>query len=167
MPRSFDVSVESPASVEQVHGAFSSEEYWLARFVAFGTSTTLESLIVDSDGTVTVRTTQDLRRDALPRLVVRFYPGDLRILSTETWQPIGDRQVRGEVSIAAAGAPGWGRGEALLLQMGDRSQLSFNGTVEFKVPLVGGKIESFIGDQLAENIPEIQRFTTAWIAEHA
>ena len=54
MPRSFDVSVESPASVEQVHGAFSDEEYWLARFAAFGASTTLDSLIVDSDGTVTV-----------------------------------------------------------------------------------------------------------------
>jgi hypothetical protein len=166
MPRSFDVSVESRASVEQVHRAFSDEDYWLARFVAFGTSTTLDSLIVDSDGTVTVSTTQDLRRDGLPRLVARFYPGDLKILSTETWQPIGGRQVRGEVSIAAAGAPGSGRGAALLVPMGDRSQLSFNGTVEFRVPLVGGKIESFLGGQFAEHIPEIQRFTTAWIREH-
>ena len=38
MPRSFDVSVESPASVEQVHCAFSDEDYWLARFAAFGTN---------------------------------------------------------------------------------------------------------------------------------
>jgi len=29
MPRSFDVSVDSPASVDQVHAAFSAEEYWL------------------------------------------------------------------------------------------------------------------------------------------
>jgi hypothetical protein len=106
MPRSFDVSVESPASVEQVHCAFSNEDYWLARFAAFGTCTTLDSLIVDSDGTVTVSTTQDLRRDWLPRLVARFYPGDLKILKTETWRPIGGRRVSREVSIAVAGAPG-------------------------------------------------------------
>ena len=58
------------------------------------------------------------------------------------------------------------RGAALLVPMGDRSQLSFNGTVEFRVPLVGGKIEGYLGGQVAEHIPEIQRFTTAWIREH-
>ena len=79
----------------------------------------------------------------------------------------GGRRVRGEVSIAAAGAPGSGRGAALLVPMGDGSQLRFNGTVEVKVPLVGGRIESYIGDLLAEQIPEIQRFTTEWITEHA
>ena len=167
MPRSFDVSVESPASVEQVHGAFGDEDYWLARFAAFGTSTTLDSLIVDADGVVTVTTTQDLRHDGLPRLVARFYPGDLKVVSNETWKPIGGRRVRGEVRIAAAGAPGSGFGAALLAPMGNGSQLSFNGTVEFKVPLVGGKIESYIGGQFAEHISEIQRFTTAWITEHA
>ena len=84
--------------------------------------------------------------------VARFYPGDLKILSTETWRPIGGRRVRGEVNIAEAGAPGSSRGAALLVPMGNRSQLSFNGTVEFKVPLVGGKIESYLGGPLAEQI---------------
>jgi hypothetical protein len=32
---------------------------------------------------------------------------------------------------------------------------------------VGGKLEDSIGADLAENIPAIQRFTTAWIVEHA
>jgi hypothetical protein len=39
--------------------------------------------------------------------------------------------------------------------------------VEFNVPLVGGKIESYLAGQLAEGIAEIQRFTTQWITEHA
>lgn len=169
MSRSFDVSVESAASVEQVHSAYSDEDYWLARFAAFGTTTTttLDSLIVNADGAVTVTTTQDLRHDGLPRLVAKFYPGDLKILKTETWRPIGGRRVSGEVSIAVAGAPGSGLGAALLVPMGNGSQLSFNGIVEFNVPLVGGKIESYLGGQLAERIPAIQCFTTAWISEHA
>jgi Protein of unknown function (DUF2505) len=167
MPRSFSVSVESPTTVEQVHQAFGDENYWLARFAAFGTSTTLDSLTVDGAGTTAVRTTQDLRRDALPMLVSRFYPGDLKIHSTETWTPIGRCQVRGEVRIAVAGAPGSGRGEGLLAPGATGSQLSFHGTVVFRVPLVGGKIESYLGSQLAEQIPEIQRFTTAWIGKRA
>ena len=63
MPRSFDVSVDSPTSVEQVHRAFSGEDYWLARCAASGVPTTLDSLVVDADGNVTVRTTQHLRGD--------------------------------------------------------------------------------------------------------
>ena len=39
--------------------------------------------------------------------------------------------------------------------------------MEFKVPLVGGKIESYIAGQFAEQIREIQRFTTAWITENS
>jgi hypothetical protein len=50
--------------------------------------------------------------------------------------------------------------------VGNGSRLRFAATVEVKLPLVGGKVENSIGAELAENIRAIQRFTTAWIAEH-
>ena len=52
MPRSFDFSVESSVSVEQIHSAFSEEDYWLARLAAFGGVGRLDSLIIDTDGSV-------------------------------------------------------------------------------------------------------------------
>ena len=64
------------------------------------------------------------------------------------------------------GAPGSGHGAAMLAPAGDGSQLTLSATVEFKVPLVGGKIESYVARQFAEGIREIQRFTTGWISEH-
>jgi hypothetical protein len=88
------------------------------------------------------------------------------ISSTETWTPVGDGSVRGTVTIEVAGAPGSGRGAALLRPRGEGSELSFTGTVEFRVPLVGGRIESYLGIQFTEHIPDIQRFTTDWIAAH-
>jgi hypothetical protein len=39
--------------------------------------------------------------------------------------------------------------------------------VEFKVPLLGGTIENYVAREFAQGIPQIQRFTTAWIREHA
>jgi hypothetical protein len=167
MPRSFDVSFESPVTVEQVHSTMCDEDYWFARIAAFGAGTTLDSLVVDSDGTVTVATTQDLRQDALPGLLAKLYPGDLIISRTETWTPIGARRVTGNISVAATGAPVSGRGAALLEPLGNGSRLDFTATVEFKVPLVGGKIESYLAGQLAEGITDIQHFTTTWITEHA
>ncbi|MFZ0715470.1 DUF2505 domain-containing protein, partial [Mycobacterium sp.] len=111
MPRSFDVSVDSPASVDQVHAAFSAEEYWLARLQTLNGSTALESLVVDDDHTVRVTTTQDLGRDLLPGIVSKFYRRDLTVRHTETWRPSGD-QLRGEITVAVSGAPGSGSAAA-------------------------------------------------------
>jgi len=167
MPRSFDVSFDSPASVEQVHSAFGGEKYWLARLAAFGGGKALESLVVGSDGTVSVVVTEDLRHGGLPAILTTFYRRDLNIVTKETWTPIGDGHVSGEISVAVTGAPGSGHGSAVLASLGSSSRLTFAATVEFKVPLVGGTIESFIAREFAQWIPEIQRFTTKWISEHA
>jgi Protein of unknown function (DUF2505) len=166
MPRSFDVSVQSPTSVEQIYSAFGSEDYWMARIAAFGGSKTLDSLIVEPDGTVTVSITENLRHSGLPKILAALYRGDLNLRSTEKWSASGDRQVSGEISVAVTGAPGSGRGAAVLAPSGEGSQLSLCATVEFKVPLVGGKIESYVAREFAEGIGEIQRFTTRWVIEH-
>jgi hypothetical protein len=166
MPRSFDVSADSPATVEQVHTALSDEDYWLARLATLNGSTTLESLIVDADQTVRVATTQDLGRDLLPGIVAKFYGRDLKVRHTETWRPT-DGQLRGEIRVAVSGAPGSGSGAALVAPTQNGSQLTLTGTVEFKVPLVGGTIERFIAREFAQGIPNIQDFTAKWVAEHA
>ena len=166
MPRSFDVSADSPATVEQVHSAFSDEDYWLARLATMNGRTALESLIVDDDQTVRVATTQDLGRDLVPGIVAKFYRRDLKVRHTETWRPI-DGQLRGEINVAVSGAPGSGSGAALVAPTQDGSRMTFEGTVEFKVPLVGGTIESFIAREFARGIPDIQHFLTKWVTEHA
>src|ERR1700722_17003280 len=167
MPRSFDILTESPATIEQVHAAFSREDYWLARFASSDVTSTLDSLIVEADGTVTVRGTQHLGRQLLPGGVAKLVPGELKILHSETWRPVGDRRVRGQVSISAPAALVSGRAEARLAPAGNGSQLRFAVTVQAKIPLVGGKLENSIGAGLAANISALHRFTTTWITEHA
>jgi Protein of unknown function (DUF2505) len=166
VPRSFEVLVESPTSVEQVHAAFGREDYWLARFSAFGATSTLDSLTVGADGTVRVAVTQDLRHDVLPGIVAKFYRRDLKIRHRETWRSVGDGRVRGEISVAVSGAPGSGSGAAVVAPAQHGSRLTFTANVEFKVPLVGGTIENFIAREFAQGIPEIQRFTATWISEN-
>jgi len=165
MSRSLEILTESPASVEEIHAAFGREDYWLARLAGDAT-TTLDSLIVHADGTVAVRTTQHVGRRLLPGLAAKLVPGDLKILYSETWRPVGDGQVRGHVSVSASGGLGSGRGEAWLARASMGSQIRFAVKVEVKIPLVGGQFEKSIGAGLAENIPALQRFTTTWIAEH-
>lgn len=167
MSRSFDISTESSATVEQLHAAFSSEDYWAERFAKSDGSIVLDSLVIEADGTVTMSATQHLGRQLLPGVVAKLVRGDLKILHAETWGPVTDRQVRGQVTIAAPGGLGSGRAEASLTPVGNGSQMRFLTTVEVKIPLVGGKFEKSIGADLAKSIPEIERFTATWIAEHA
>jgi hypothetical protein len=68
---------------------------------------------------------------------------------------VGDRQVRGQVSVSAPGGLGSGRGEAWLAPAGIGSQLRFAVRVVVKIPLVGGKLEQSTGAGLAENIPAL------------
>jgi hypothetical protein len=165
MSRSFDVSADSTASIDQVHTAFSDEGYWLARLATLNGSATLESLNVEDDRTVRVVTTQDLGRDLLPGLLVKFYRRDLTVRHTETWRS-NDGQLHGEVSAAVSGAPGSGSGVALVAPTYTGCRMSLTGTVEFNVPLVGGTVENFIAREFTREIPEIQKFTSTWITEH-
>ncbi|AFM18247.1 Protein of unknown function (DUF2505) [Mycolicibacterium chubuense NBB4] len=167
MSRTVDFAVESTASVEQIHRAFCERDYWLARLKAFGGFGRLDSLEVGADGCATVVVTQDLRHDALPGLVARFFPHEWKVVQNETWGPVEDGRLRGIVSITTYGAPGTGVGKVVMEPVPVGSRLTCAATVEFKVPLVGAMIEAVMGKLLAQQISVIQQFTTKWIAEFA
>ncbi|KWX23715.1 hypothetical protein AFM11_13080 [Mycolicibacterium wolinskyi] len=168
MPRSFDMATEYDGSVEQVHRAFADERYWLARLADSGADdANLDRLTIADDGGIDVVTTQVLRSDRLPGLVSQFHQGDLSIRREETWQPIRDGQADGTVSGMIHGAPVSLTGTAVLAPSGAGAKLAVHITVEVKIPLVGGKIENFIGSQLVDLLIAEQRFTTVWISDNS
>lgn len=172
MPRSFDMATEYGGSVEQVHQAFRDEQYWLARLADSGADDySLDSLTVEGpggiDSSIHVQTTQRLRSDRLPAVVQQFHRGDLSLIREEAWSPIRDGQATATIKLTVIGAPATLHGSAVLVPAGTGSRLEFNATVQVNVPLVGGKIENFIGSQLIDLLIAEQRFTTVWITENA
>ncbi|MBO0679288.1 DUF2505 domain-containing protein [Mycolicibacterium sp. S2-37] len=165
MPRSFDLAAEYDGTVEQVHRAFGDEAYWLARLADSGADdATLDGLKLGADGGIDVTTTQVLRADRLPAVVTQFHRGDLAIQREEVWSGVDAGQATATVNGSIPGAPVALTGTAVLApgpSGGARLQLKV--TVEVRVPLVGGKIESFIGSGLVELMIAEQRFTTTWI----
>lgn len=168
MPRPFDVTTETAAGVADVIAAFGEKTYWLARLAAYGgDSMTLDSLVVDADGGIVVRTTQDLRQDMLPGAIGRMLPGDTAITRTESWRPATDGQVHGEFTIAARGVPSSGSGTMVLQPVPAGSRLRVRGSLEVRIPMVGGRIERYVADLIAREVPQMQQFTAAWIAGEA
>jgi len=167
MPRSFDLSADYPASVERVRSAFADEQYWLARLADSGADdATLDVLRVGTDGTIAVSTTQVLRADRLPGVVTQFHNGDLSFVREEAWGPIVEGQATAVIKGSIRGAPATLDGSAVLTPEGAGAKLQFTATVEVRIPLVGGKVENFIGNQLVDLLIAEQRFTTAWIQDN-
>ena len=174
MPRSFDMSTDYGVTVEEVLRAFSDEEYWLARLADSGADdTTLDSMQLGgpsgTDGSIDVITTQVLRSDRLPGIITQFHRGDLRIRREEKWEPVTNGSATATITGSILDAPASLTGTAGLEPVAETggARMKLRATVEVRIPLVGGKLENFIGNQLVELLIAEQRFTTTWIGEPA
>lgn len=168
MPRFFDLAADYDGTVEQIHRAFGDERYWLERLAWSGADeVTLDSITAGADGAVEVMTTQTLRANRLPGVVTQFHHGDLSFVRNERWAPIVGGCATASVTGLIPGAPAKVTGSAVLAAAGAGSRLEFKATVEVHIPLVGGKVENFIGTQMVDLVVAEQQFTTAWIRENA
>lgn len=168
MPRSFDMAADYDGTVEQIHHAFGDQRYWLERLAESGADkATLDSITAGADGGVDVVTTQTMRADRLPGVVAQFHRGDLSFVREEVWTPVRDGRATATVKGTIPGAPATLSGTAVLSPTGNGSRLEFTATVEVRIPLVGGKVESFVGSQLVGLLTAEQNFTTAWIKANA
>ncbi|MDY6999609.1 MAG: DUF2505 domain-containing protein [Actinomycetota bacterium] len=169
MPRSFDMAADYEGTVEQVHRAFSDEQYWLVRLTESGADeSTLDEMVIGADGSIRVKSTQTMRSQNLPGLVTQFHRGDLSFVREEIWTPVAGGRATGAVTGSIPGAPVSLTGDLALTpaEAGSGSRLSAATSVEVRIPLVGGKIESFIGTQLVGLLYAEQRFTTEWISQN-
>jgi uncharacterized protein DUF2505 len=173
MPRSFDISADYEGSVESVLRAYSEEDYWMARLAASGVDEAkLESLRVGgesgNDGTIDVVTLQVIRSDKLPALITQIHRGDLCIKREETWGPVSGGVAMATVAGSIVDAPANVSGTAELAPTAKPvgSRLECRITVHVRVPLIGGKLENFIGTRLADLVVTEQRFTTEWITHN-
>lgn len=121
------------------------------------------------DGSIDVITTQVLRADRMPAVVHQFHRGDLRIRRKERWEPIRNGSATATVTGAILDSPATLSGTAALEPSAETAgaRLTLRATVEVCIPLVGGKLENFIGSQLVELLIREQRFTTMWIGDNS
>lgn len=165
MPRTFALSAQYQVSVDEVYAAFTDQRYWLARLADSGAdAATLDAITVAAGG-VRVATTQRIFRDRLPPLAAQFHAGDLEVVRSEKWSAVRSGRAHAEVAGEVLRAPAKLAGEAVLEPADAGCTLLFSATVQVDIPLVGGKIESFIGAQLTELMTAEERFTSSWVAQ--
>lgn len=172
MPRSFDLSADYEASVEQVYRAFHQEGYWRARLADIPVDEArLESMRrggeSGDDGTVAVVTLQVVRSHNLAAVVKQLHRGDVRVRREETWGPINDGVASASIAGTIEGTPVHVSGTGELSPTPGGARIAYRVTVQVRIPLIGGKVERLIGGQLAELVAMEQRLTAEWIANNA
>jgi hypothetical protein len=174
MPRSFDMSADYQGSVEEVYQAFREAEYWRARLAVPAVDVaTLESIRVGgesgNDGTIEVVTLQAVRSHNLPGLVTQLHRGDLCVRREETWGPVNDGTATASIQGSIVDAPVnlWGTAVLSPIPEAGGARLTFQVTIQVRVPFIGGKLENIIGTNLATLVTEEQRFTAMWMTNRA
>ena len=76
-------------------------------------------------------------------------------------------EAHGEFAITARGVPSSGSGTMVLQAIPTGSRLRVRGTVEVRIPMMGGRIERYVAELIARDVPQMQQFTASWIAGEA
>ena len=154
--------------VDAIHAAFTSEQYWKDRVEEIGGPNAQLTDVGVADGNTVVHLAQSIPEADLPSMVTAVRPGDLIINRTETWHRIADGRFDGTFSAAVEGVPAKITGAVTVVPDGDGvSAVALGGTVEVKIPLFGGKIESAIAEQLGQLLEREDDFTRQWLDRNA
>ena len=92
--------------------------------------------------------------------------GDLSIERTETLRRTGPGATRGDVDVAIAGAPASASGTMTLADAGAGSVFEVHADVIVRVPLIGGKIEEIVAEQVRRLLEAETAFTVRWLGSH-
>lgn len=133
-----------------------------------GTSTELLDHATTPEG-VTLRMRQSVAVDRLPPVARSVVGGDLLIDRTETWREAEPGHSVGEVAAEIAGVPCAIAGSMWLRDLdppisGLVSEFVVEGTVRVHIPLVGGKLEDLVVDQVRKLLVAEERFTADWLS---
>ncbi|MGH3569157.1 MAG: DUF2505 domain-containing protein [Pseudonocardia sp.] len=164
MPRSLDYRSTSQYSADEVYATMVDPDYLRARLDHLGGSRAeLLEHQADPDG-ARYRLRHGLAAADLPPLVAALVSGDIVIERTETIVRKDVGRYAGDVSVDIHGTPASAAGRLRLVDLdGGGSELDVHADVTVNVPLVGGRIEATIADQIKKLLAAETAFTLGWL----
>lgn len=128
-----------------------------------GKESTLREHAATADG-VRYTLVQGIGAEQLPHLVRKIHSGDLEVVREHTWSARADGGYVGTVNVHVSGMPGNIAARSELADEAAGCVLRTRGEVKVRIPLVGGKLESFVADQVTDLLEHEAEFTARWLA---
>ncbi|MGX7824127.1 DUF2505 domain-containing protein [Actinokineospora sp. 24-640] len=150
-------ALDAPAS--RVRAALVSREYLQERLAAIGGPGAALVDLTTAGETVTYRLRQMVPAEHLPSVARSVLRGDLVVDRTETWTTA----FTGTTSAQVSGVPGEITGAHTLTDTDTGCLWRTEGTARVKIPLIGGKIETVIAEQVIRLLATEAAFTAEWL----
>ncbi|WP_227997263.1 DUF2505 domain-containing protein [Nocardia australiensis] len=144
-----------------VRAAIADEQYWKDRIAEVGGPNARLDLVAVNGDQVRVELVQAIAAELLPAAITAVRPGDLIIPRVENWT--GDFAT---FEARVEGAPAEVRGTITLADDGSGSVATVTGSIEVKIPLFGGKIETAIAEHLTNLLASEEEFSNTWLGSH-
>jgi hypothetical protein len=167
MPRQIDFRSVSPHSADEVYATMVDPDYLRARLERIGgPGAGLLEHSADVQG-AQYRLRLGLDAKDLPSVVRSVLAGDVTIERNERWTRQDSGRYVGDVEVTIVNAPASATGGMRLRDLPDGGcELNVRADVRVSVPLIGGKIEGVVGEQVKRLLAAETEFTQVWLSEN-
>lgn len=162
MPSRFEHRTSLSAPVDTVYSTLVDEAFLTARLRDIGGKGAALLDHQTSDDGASYRLRQGVDAKHLPGAVRSILSGDLVVERTERWR---GHESDGKATIS--GVPAEIRSRSRLETRGDSTELITKAEVKVSIPLVGGKIEKVVAEQVTKLLAAEAEYAEKWLAEHA
>jgi hypothetical protein len=162
MPSRFEHRASFPVPVDTVYSTLVDEAFLTARLRDIGGK---GAALLDhrtSDDGADFRLRQGVDAQRLPGAVRSILSGDLVVEREERWH---GQESTGRATISGVPAEITSRGR--LASRGDGTELVISAEVKVSIPLIGGKIEKVVAEQVTKLLAAEAEYAEKWLAEHA
>ncbi|HLU57283.1 MAG TPA: DUF2505 domain-containing protein [Pseudonocardia sp.] len=165
MPRQIDFRSVSSHSADEVYATMVDPDFLRARLERIGgPGAALLSHSADLEGARYVLRLGLDPKD-LPSVVRSVLSGNVTIERDERWTRQDRGRYTGDVDVTIPGAPASASGAMRLRDLPDGgSELNVRADVRVSVPVLGGKIEAVVGEQVQRLLAAETAFTQEWLA---
>lgn len=152
------------ATPDQVWAMVTDKAYWEAKYAATGaTNLQWRNFNADSDS-LTLSTVRDVAA-TVPKVAQKLIGETAQVTQTEKWTRNGD-ELTSEVEIVTKGAPGGTTGTTTVKPSPEGSTWSADMDIKVPVPLLGGKLEGIMHEEMGKGFADEKVFNEQWLASH-
>ncbi len=155
-----------PVAAGEVYGTLVDKAFLTERLTDIGgKDATLLAHSRDGDR-VTFRMRQGVDASRLPGAVRTIINGDLVVEREERWRPEGDFYA-GATRVTIAGVPGEIQGRSRIAGTDSQGTLVITAQVKVSIPLIGGKLEKVVAEQVGKLLAAEAEYAEKWLAGDA